>query len=64
MESYGDDKAYAEFLKSSLACLQACGLDRLEAARAKLFADCYNAPPFVWQYGLDYCKEFLASSEI
>ena len=61
---HGDDEAYAEFLNSSLACLQACGLVRLEAARAKLFADCYNAPPYVWQYGMDYCKNFMASSKI
>ena len=56
---HGDDIAYAEFLKSSLACLTACGLPRLEAAKAKLFADCYAAPPFVWQYGMDYCRNFL-----
>ena len=54
-----DDEAYAEFLKSSLACLQACGIDRLEAAKDKLFADCYAAPSFVWQYGIDYCRNFL-----
>ena len=59
-----NDEAYAEFLKSSLACLQACGIDRLEAAKAKLFSDCYAAPPFVWNYGLDYCKGFMASSKI
>jgi len=61
---HGDDDAYAEFLKSSLACLQACGLDRLEAAKDKLFADCYAAPSFVWDSGLNYCKNFMASSKI
>lgn len=59
-----DDEAYDEFLRASLACLIACGLDRLEAAKAKLFADCYAAPPYVWQYGMDYCKSFMASSKI
>jgi len=54
-----DDLAYAEFLKSSLACLQACGIKRIEAAKDKLFADCYSAPPFVWQFGVDYCRNFL-----
>ena len=58
---HGDDDAYSDFLRSSLACLQACGLDRLEAAKDKLFADCYAAPSFVWQYGLDYCKNFMAA---
>merc|ERR1711966_576658 len=61
---HNDDEAYAEFLKSSLACLQACGLPRLEAAKDKLFADCYNAPSYVWPFGLDYCRNFLASSKI
>ena len=59
-----DDEAYEEFLRSSLACLIACCVDRLEAAKAKLFSDCYAAPPYVWQYGMDYCKNFMASSKI
>ena len=59
-----DEEAYDEFLRASLACLIACGLDRLEAAKDKLFADCYAAPSFVWQYGVDYCKGFMASSKI
>ena len=57
--SQDDDEAYAEFLRSSLACLQACGLPRLQAARDKLFADCYSMPPYAWDYGLDYCRNFL-----
>ena len=61
---HNNDEDYAEFLKSSLACLQACGIDRLEAAKDKLFADCYAAPPYVWQFGIDYCKGFMASSKI
>lgn len=57
---HGDDLAYAEFLKSSLACLQTCGIERLEAAKNKLFADCYIAPSFVWDSGLSYCKNFMS----
>jgi hypothetical protein len=57
---HGDDLAYAEFLKSSLACLKACGIERLEAAKDKLFADCYAAPSFVWDSGLSYCKNFMS----
>ncbi len=56
---HGNEADYAEFLKSSLACLQACGIDRLIAAKDKLFDQCYAAPSFVWQYGLDYCKNFM-----
>ena len=55
----GDDEAYAEFLVASLACLKACGLDRLEAAKDKLFANCYAMPAYSWQYGMDYCRNFI-----
>jgi hypothetical protein len=61
---HGDDQAYEEFLRASLACLLACGLKRLEAAKDKLFDQCYAAPPFVWESGLSYCKRFMASSKI
>ena len=57
----GDDEAYAEFLVASLACLKACGLDRLEAAKDKLFANCYAMPAYTWQYGLDYCRNFIVN---
>ena len=56
-----DDEAYAEFLVASLACLKACGLDRLEAAKDKLFANCYAMPPYTWQYGMDYCRNFIVN---
>ena len=58
-----DDDAYAEFLVSSLACMIACGLDRLVEARQKLYNDCYAAPSHVWDYGLNYCKGFMATSK-
>ena len=54
-----NDQDYAEFLVASLACLTACGITRLQAAKDKLFADCYSMPPYAWNYGLDYCKNFL-----
>lgn len=54
-----DDQAYEEFLRASLACLLACGLERLEAAKDKLFDQCYAAPPYVWDFGLSYCHNFL-----
>jgi len=59
-----NDQAYEEFLRASLACLLACGLERLEAAKDKLFDQCYAAPPYVWQFGMDYCKNFMASSKV
>ena len=54
-----NDEDYAEFLVASLACLQACGIERLQAAKDKLFANCYAMPPYAWDYGLDYCRNFL-----
>ena len=54
-----NDKDYAEFLVASLACLTACGIERLQAAKDKLFANCYSMPPYAWDYGLDYCRNFL-----
>ena len=56
----GDDEAFAEFSRASHACLNACGIDRLLAAKDKLFANCYALPPFTWTYGLDYCRMFMA----
>ena len=58
-----DDDAYAEFLVASLACMIACGIDRLVEARQKLYNDCYAAPSHVWDYGLNYCKGFMATSK-
>ena len=54
-----NDEDYAEFLRASLACLTACGIERLQAAKDKLFANCYSMPPYAWDYGLDYCRNFL-----
>ena len=54
-----NDEDYAEFLRSSLACLQVCGLPRLEAAKDKLFANCYAMPAYAWEYGMSYCRNFL-----
>jgi hypothetical protein len=54
-----NDEDYAEFLVASLACLKACGIERLQAAKDKLFANCYAMPPYAWDYGLDYCRNFL-----
>jgi hypothetical protein len=54
-----NDDDYAEFLRSSLACLQVCGVERLERAKNKLFADCYALPAYAWDYGMSYCRNFL-----
>ncbi len=58
-QKQGDDEAFAEFLRASLYCLKACGVDRLHAAREKLFANCYSLPAHTWDWGLDYCVTFM-----
>jgi hypothetical protein len=57
----GDDEAFAEFLRASLACLQACGTDRLVDAKSKLYNHCYALPAHTWDWGLDYCLSFMYS---
>ena len=57
----GDDEAYAEFLRASLACLRACGLDRLYQAKSKLFNECYEMPAYTWDWGMNYIEGFMAS---
>ena len=59
-----DDEAYAKFLVASLACLKACGINRLEAARDKLFNDCYHFPPYTYQWGIDYIRGFMANEHV
>ena len=54
-----DDVAYEEFLVASKACMIACGADRLQVARDKLFSECYSMPPHTWDYGLGYCFNFM-----
>ena len=58
-----DDEAYAEFLVASLACMIACGIDRLTTAKQRLFDNCYAAPAYTWEFGLNYCKGFMATSK-
>ena len=59
-----NDEAYTKFLTASLACLKACGMERLQAAHDKLFNDCYEMPPFAWEYGMSYIRGFLANQDL
>ena len=61
-QKMGDDAAFAEFLRASYACLIACGVDRLMAAREKLFNHCYELPAHTYDWGLDYCLSFMAQA--
>lgn len=57
----GDDKAFAEFLRASHACLTACGVQRLIDAKAKLYDNCYALPAHTYDWGLNYCLSFMLS---
>ena len=57
----GDDEAYENFLDASHACLLACGTIRLFDARKRLYNNCYSMPPESWDWGLNYCLNFMSA---
>ena len=59
-----NDEAYTKFLKASLECLKACGMERLQKAHDKLFNDCYEMPPYAWGYGMSYIRGFMANEDV
>ena len=59
-----NDEAYTKFLIASLACLKACGMERLQVAHDKLFNDCYEMPPYAWGFGMSYIRGFLANQDV
>jgi len=60
---HANDEAYNKFLTASLACLKACGIERLQVAHDKLFKDCHEMPPFAWGYGMSYIRGFMSMSK-
>ena len=54
-----NDDDYAEFMKASIACMNACGHYRLKTAKDKLFSNCYAFPPYTYDWGLSYCLSLL-----
>ena len=63
-QKQGDDEAFAEFLRASYANLTAIGVDRLMAAKEKLYNNCYELPPHTYDWGLDYCLSFMYSTRL
>jgi hypothetical protein len=59
-----NDEDFARFLVASLACLKACGLERLEAAKIKLYNSCYELPSHTYDWGLDYIYGLMASETL
>jgi len=54
-----NDEDYAEFMRASRACMNACGHYRLKSAKDKLFSNCYAFPPYTYDWGLSYCLSLL-----
>jgi hypothetical protein len=54
-----NDADYAEFMKSSVASLTACGLPRLFEAKARLYNQCYEYPSYTYDWGLAYILSLL-----
>ena len=55
----GNDDDYAEFMRASIACMNACGHYRLKTAKDKLFSNCYAFPPYTYDWGFSYCLSLL-----
>ncbi len=60
-QKQGDDAAFAEFLRASHACLTACGVQRLIDAKSKLYNNCYALPAHTYDWGFQYCLNFMLS---
>ena len=54
-----NDEDYAEFMKASIACMNACGLGKLKSAKDRLFSNCYAFPAYTYDWGLSYCISLL-----
>lgn len=52
---------WAEFLRASEANLRVIGLERIEAAKRKIFYHIYDLPPHTLDWGVDYIKGFIAT---
>ncbi len=54
-----NDADYAEFMRSSVASLKACGLPRIFEAKARLYNHCYEFPSYTYDWGLAYILSLL-----
>ena len=54
-----NDADYEEFMRASIACMNACGLGKLKSAKDRLFSNCYAFPAYTYDWGLSYCISLL-----
>jgi len=59
-----DSASRSEFFRASRANLEAIGHERLQHAKRRLFADCYDLPVHTLDWGMDYIKGFLTSRRL
>mgnify|MGYP003123060599 CR=1 FL=1 len=58
----GNDADFAEFMKASVASLNACGIPRIFSAKSRLYNHCYELPSHTWDLGLAYILSLLIES--
>jgi hypothetical protein len=58
----GNEADFDEFMKASVASLQACGLKRIFSAKSRLYNYCYELPSHTWDLGLIYILSLLTNS--
>ena len=56
-----NDEDFAKFLVASLACIRACGLERLETAKTILYNSCYELPSHTYDWGMSYIYGLMYS---
>ena len=54
-----NDADFAEFMRSSVASLKACGLPRIFEAKSRLYNECYELPSYTWEWGVAYILSLL-----
>ena len=59
-----NDEDFAKFLVASLACLRACGIERLENAKTQLYNSCYELPSHTYDWGMSYIYGLMASGDL
>lgn len=55
----GNDADFEEFMRSSVASLQCCGIPRIFEAKARLYNHCYEFPSYTYDWGLAYILSLL-----
>tara|TARA_B100001093_G_scaffold131024_2_gene123586 strand:- start:765 stop:1241 length:477 start_codon:yes stop_codon:yes gene_type:complete len=58
-----DKNSQDRFYEASLACLNACGIDRLKKAHDLLIKECNQLPSYTYNWGIDYISRFMNNED-